>query len=50
MEFLLILDTVKKLNEKCSQAEEEGCLRNLSTDGLHIGQSLFGGFHISKKT
>jgi hypothetical protein len=27
MEFLLILDAVKKLNEKCNQAEQEGCFQ-----------------------
>jgi len=27
MEFLLILDTIKRLNEKCNQAEQEGCLK-----------------------
>jgi len=46
LKFPLILDTAKKLNEKCNQAEQEGCIKNLSTDGLHIVQSLFIGVYI----
>ena len=27
MEFLLILDTVKRPDQKCNQAEQEGCFK-----------------------
>jgi len=27
MEFRLISDTVKRLNEKCNEAEQEGCFK-----------------------
>jgi len=50
MKFLLILDTVKRLNQKCNQAEQEGSFQESLNDGFHIVQRLFSGVHICEKT